>query len=161
MFVEKVLLGICQSFLTFVYASVCAENMATTLQAFLSLFFVFFFSRGLLIVTFWLAEAAEQLAVQNEPTVRWTETFYRLFLFHWVWKERLTVSIKSQSGFGSVQFSPLTDWVVVGTWFSRDCLRVFPAEGQWEQFWNGQGCPIMSRLGQRKRREQESRTHKV
>ena len=53
----------------------------------------------------------------------------------------------------SVQFSPLTDWVVWGwmwggsgggheEWFSRDLLPVDCARGPCEQFWYGQGCPL-------------------
>ena len=46
--------------------------------------------------------------------------------------------------FSSVQFSPLTDWVVWGHEgrFSRDPLPVFSAGGPCEQFWHGQGCPF-------------------
>ena len=49
--------------------------------------------------------------------------------------------------FSSVQFSPLTDWVVGGGGgyegrFSRDLLPVFYTGGSLEQFWHGQGCPF-------------------
>ena len=47
----------------------------------------------------------------------------------------------------SVQFSPLTDWVVGGGGghegrFSRYLLPDFSAGGPCEQFWHGQGCPL-------------------
>ena len=47
----------------------------------------------------------------------------------------------------SVQFSPLTYWVVGGVRghdgrFSRYPLPVFSAGGPFEQFWHGQGCPL-------------------
>ena len=42
-----------------------------------------------------------------------------------------------------VQFSPLTDWFVGGTWgvINRDPLPVFSAGDHCEQFLHGQGCP--------------------
>ena len=46
--------------------------------------------------------------------------------------------------FNPVQFSPLTDWVVrvhEGR-FSRDPLSVFPAGGDRDQPWHGQGRPL-------------------
>ena len=48
------------------------------------------------------------------------------------------------SRFSSVQFSPLTDWVLGGHAgrFSKDPLPVFSAGGPRRQFWHGQGCPL-------------------
>ena len=48
------------------------------------------------------------------------------------------------SSSNSVQFSPLTDWVVRGhnVGFTRDPLPVFSEGGSCEQFWHGQGCPL-------------------
>ena len=49
--------------------------------------------------------------------------------------------------FSSVQFSPLTDWVIGGGEgelegrISGDPLPVFSAGGPFEQFQHGQGCP--------------------
>ena len=42
----------------------------------------------------------------------------------------------------SVQFSPLTDWVDVGTWGTIQQKPVFSAEGPCEQVWHRQGCPF-------------------
>ena len=45
--------------------------------------------------------------------------------------------------FSSVQFSPLTDWVIGGTWQTiRHRSSSSLSAGGWrEQFWHGQGCP--------------------
>ena len=43
----------------------------------------------------------------------------------------------------SAQFSPLTNWVMVGEGnISRDPLTVFPAVGHFEQFWHCWRCPL-------------------
>ena len=44
----------------------------------------------------------------------------------------------------SVQFRPLADWVIRGTWgtIQQGSLPVFSAGGPYEQFWHGQLCPL-------------------
>ena len=58
---------------------------------------------------------------------------------------RMLVSKKwSNVDFCSVQFSPLTDWVVVGTWGTiqqRSSSSLFCRRPLWA-FWHWQGCPL-------------------
>ena len=64
---------------------------------------------------------------------------------HMGFAEHVIPSCTGQSKqFSSVQFSPLTDWVVGGHEgrISKDPLPVFSAGGCREQFWHWQECPL-------------------
>ena len=68
----------------------------------------------------------------------------RIFTFcDCVTKSCLRVALPPQ--FSSVQFSPLTDWVIRGNmraYLAEILLPVFSAGGCRVQFWHGWGCPL-------------------